>query len=272
MTGLVSWYNDHEVLIIPHRLDVNMYEIIVSNLQEVHPKIPRNKKKKFFLGGHKIGRVVDKVLSNECELNYVTVYMRKRVENSTGLNEDQYDYIDPSKYIRKKKPKSLWKPICKEAFYHYIGHVADDLDLADEPEDDETATNREVDSKKVKGPKFLHRHHVGKRSVALHGDHSLITRSVNCDESNEKSFKCKLNTFTQKLGEMKENLLQKTYVVSFFQNSIICKKKNLCFYFKSSKPHKIARIKILKMFLGKEQSCQDLTYLTFQYQKYRHSL
>lgn len=216
MTGLVSWYNDHEVLIIPHRLDVNMYEIIVSNLHEVNPKIPRNKKKKFFLGGHKIGRVVDKISTNECELNYVTVYMRKRVENSTGLNEDQYDYIDPSKYIRKKKPKSLWKPICKEAFYHYIGHVADDLDLADEPEDDETATNREVDSKKVKGPKFLHRHHVGKRSVALHGDHSLITRSVNCDESNEKSFKCKLNTFTQKLGEMKENLLQKTYVVSFF--------------------------------------------------------
>lgn len=49
MTGLVSWYSDHEVLIIPHRLDVNMYEIIVSNLQEVHPKIPRNKKKSFSL-------------------------------------------------------------------------------------------------------------------------------------------------------------------------------------------------------------------------------
>lgn len=231
MTGLVSWYNDHEVLIIPHRLDVNMYEIIVSNLKEVHLKIPRNKKKKFFLGGHNIGRVVDKVSSSECEFNYVTVYMRKRMENSTGVNEDQYEYIDPSKYIRKKKPKSFWKPICKEAFYHYIGHVADDLDLADEPEDDETATNREVDSKKVKGPKFLHRHHVGKRSVALHGDHSLSTRSVNCDESNEKSFKCKLNTFTQKLGEMKENLLQKTYVVFLFVRNQLFGKKHLLFLF-----------------------------------------
>lgn len=252
MTGLVSWYNDHEVLIIPHRLDVNMYEIIVSNLHEVNPKIPRNKKKKFFLGGHKIGRVVDKVLSNECDLNYVTVYMRKRVENSTGLNEDQYDYIDPSKYIRKKKPKSFWKPICKEAFYHYIGHVADDLDLADEPEDDETATNREVDSKKVKGPKFLHRHHVGKRSVALHGDHSLITRSVNCDESNEKSFKCKLNTFTQKLGEMKENLLQKTYVVFlFFKNQLFVKKKTpttFVFILNQANHIKLPVLKYLKCF------------------------
>lgn len=216
MTGLVSWYNENEVLIIPHRPDVNMYEIIVSNLQEIQPKIPRNKKKKFYLGGHKIGRVIDKVSSGECEFNFVTVYMRKRLENTTGVSEDQYDYIDPSKYIRKKKPKSFWKPVCKEAFYHYIGHVADDLDLGDEPEEDETATSREVDSKKVKGPKFLHHHHVGKRSVTTnHDSHSLNTREIHCDESNEKSFKCKLKAFTTKVGELKERVIQKTYV-SFY--------------------------------------------------------
>lgn len=88
MIGLVFWYNDYEVFIIFYRLDVNMYEIIVLNFYEVNLKIFCNKKKKFFFGGYKIGRVVDKILINECDLNYVIVYMRKRVENFIGLNED----------------------------------------------------------------------------------------------------------------------------------------------------------------------------------------
>jgi hypothetical protein len=210
MTGLVSRYSDNEVLIIPHRADVNMYEIIVSNLEHITPKLPHNGMKKFFLGGHKIGRVIDKL--DDCEFNYVTVYMRKRPENSTGMGEDQYEYIDPSKYIRKKKPKSFWKPVCKEAFYHYIGHVADDLDMSDEPEEDESETNREVDSKKVKGPKFLHRHHVGKRSLPAQNSIIRNERSVSCDNENDKSFKCKLKKFTTKVGGMTAKLLQKTYV------------------------------------------------------------
>ncbi|XP_061197209.1 uncharacterized protein LOC133205414 [Saccostrea echinata] len=208
MTGLVSWYGDTEVLINPHRVDVNMYEIIVSNLEQVSLKLPRNRKKKFFLGGHKIGRVVDNL--DKCEFNYITVYMRKRVENSTGMTEDDYEYIDPSKYIKKKKPKSFWKPVCKEAFYHYIGHVADDLDMGDEPEEDETETTREVDSKKIKGPKFLHRHHVGKRSLEIQYTRIRNKRAVECNDENEKSFKCKLKKFGTKLGEMRESLIEKT--------------------------------------------------------------
>lgn len=211
MTGLVSRYSDNEVLIQPHRADVNMYEIIVSNLEHINPKIPHNGKKKFFLGGHNIGRVVDKL--EDCEFNYVTVYMRKIPENSTGMNEDHYEYIDPSKYTRKKKPKSFWKPVCKEAFYHYIGHVADDLDMSDEPEEDETETNREVDSKKVKGPNFLHRHHhVGKRSIQMQNSIIRNARSVDCESEDTKSFKCKLKRFATKVGGMAEKLLQKTYV------------------------------------------------------------
>ncbi|XP_062567667.1 uncharacterized protein LOC134229900 [Saccostrea cucullata] len=208
MTGLVSWYSDTEVLIIPHRVDVSMYEIIVSNLKQVSPKIPRNRKKKFFLGGHKIGRVVDNL--ENCDFNFITVSMRKRVENSTGLAEENYEYIDPSKYIKKKKPKSFWKPVCKEAFYHYIGQVADDLDMGDEPEEDETETTREVDSKKIKGPKFLHRHHVGKRSLEIKYKGIRDKRAVECNDENDKSFKCKLKRFGTKVGEMRESLILKT--------------------------------------------------------------
>lgn len=91
--------------------------------------------------------------------------------------------------------KLFWKLICKEVFYYYIEYVVDDFDLVDELEDDEIVINREIDSKKVKGFKFLYCYYVGKWFVVLYGDYFLIMRLVNCDELNEKFFKCKLNMF-----------------------------------------------------------------------------
>ena len=165
--GTVFRISDTEVLVHPVRADLKMYEVVVSGF-DVDPDFDEDKTGVFKRAGRRIGRAKDAV---DCESgSFVFVAMRKRPNNtdSRPSSEDNYYYIDPAPYLKKRFPKPGHHSTCNGFSYYYIGMAAEDGDMTGEAEDDTEDIHRHSDGGHS-APNFGHGHghHFGRgrRSV-----------------------------------------------------------------------------------------------------------
>lgn len=164
--GTVTRISDTEVLVHPVRADLKMYEVVVSGF-DVDPDFDEEKTGIFKRAGRRIGRAKDAV---DCESgSFVFVAMRKRPNNTETRSEDNYDYIDPTPYLKKRFPKPRHSSTCNGFSYYYIGMAAEDGDMTGEAEDDQEDIHRHGDGGHT-APNFGHGHHFGRgrRSVEEH--------------------------------------------------------------------------------------------------------